>query len=88
MKSDKRNFHVPLPPALYEELRAEAHRQERPATNVVREAIAVYLRQQASDERHRRIAAYAEAVAGSEADLDEALEEAAAEELVREDEDT
>jgi len=82
----KRNFHVPLSPALYEDLRDEARRQNRPATGVVREAITVYLRQQAGDEKHRRISAYAARQAGSEADLDEALEGAAIEHLRNPDE--
>ena len=87
-KQEKRNLHVPLPPALYEDLRAEARGQGRPATSMVREAITVYLRQQAADERHRKIAPYAAAVAGSEDDLDEALEDAAIEHLATGEDDT
>lgn len=80
-KTGQHNFHVPLPADLYQDLKEASERLERPATMIAREAVAAWL------EDHRRqvladeMAAYAAAVAGTDADLDEALEQAAIQQL-------
>ena len=76
-----RNLHVPLPGSLHDRLRAVATRSKRPATSLAREAIEAWV-----DERERQavdeaIATYATEMAGSAADLDEDLEQAAIEHL-------
>ncbi len=79
-----KNFHLPLPDRTYEELSAEAKRTRRPATAMAREAIGLWLRARRKTARHRAIAAYAERFAGTELDLNPALEQAAVEMLLRE----
>ena len=77
-----RNLHVPLPEPLYRRLRTEAERFRRPATELAREAIDHWLTQGRKAAIHEAIASYAAACAGSHADLDPALEEAAVEHLL------
>ena len=79
--ASRRNLHVPLDEALYRRLRNEAVRTGRPATELARNAIEAALRERQRFLLHESIAAYAEAVAGTEADLDPALERAGAEHL-------
>jgi predicted transcriptional regulator len=71
-----RNFHVPLSPKTYEQLREEASREQRPATELARSAIEHWLalRQKAAIDEEVR--AYAERWGGTEVDLDPALEAA------------
>jgi hypothetical protein len=71
-----RNFHLPLPEDLYAELKEEAERRGRPATVVARGALKAWLRQVRRMEISEEIATYAAEHAGTEADLDEALEQA------------
>ncbi len=71
-----RTFHLPLPPPLHDELRAEAQAASRPATEIVREALERWLAQRRRERLAEEIRAYAEAVGGSVQDLDPALEEA------------
>jgi hypothetical protein len=71
-----RNFHVPLPEALYDRLQREAARAGRPATDLARVAIAEALAQRRRRVLHDAIRAYATAHAGGERDLDTALEQA------------
>ena len=78
-----RNFHVPLPELTYEALRKQAERAHVPATTLAREAIDAWLREQSRKARHNAIAAYAAEVAGTDLDLDTALESAAVEHLVK-----
>jgi plasmid stability protein len=78
-----KNFHLPLPEEIHDGLRAEAGRQGKPSTAVAREAIAIYLREMAREERHRGIAEFAGDAAGSDLDLDEALERVSNERLER-----
>ena len=78
-----RNFHLPLPDELYEDLKSEAKRRGRPATAVARHAIKAWLRQRRRSELYEAIAAYARSRGGSEADLDTALEGAGIESLLR-----
>ncbi len=74
-----KNLHVPLPDDLNEELRTEAERSGRPATEIARDAIRQFLRQCQRQALHEEIAAYARSVAGTPADLDPALEDSALE---------
>ena len=83
MKIEPRNFHLPLEPVLYDQLRRVAEGEGRAATSVAREAIEVYLAAKEKDRITREIEAYARAEAGTEADLSEGLEKAAVEELRR-----
>lgn len=71
-----RNFHLPLPGKLYEDLKREALRRGRPATAVARTAIEQWLRRVRRMELSEAIATYAAEHAGTPADLDEAWEEA------------
>lgn len=82
-----RNFHVPLPDDLYLRLRGEAKRSGRPATDLARQAIQTMLRRREKLALHEALATYAARQAGGPADLDPALERAAVDELL-DDEDT
>ncbi len=77
-----KNFHLPLPDETYRHLRAEADRAQVPATVLARDVIDEWLRHQVRRARHDAIAAYASAMAGSDFDLDPALESAGIEHLV------
>src|SRR5262249_21235203 len=76
-----RNFHLPLPEDLHEALARAAHERGRPATEVARAAIREWLAARRREAVSGEIATYARAVAGSAADLDEALERSAVEHL-------
>ena len=78
-----KNFHLPLPEPVYAQLRAEAERVKVPATTLAREAIDVWLRDQARRARHDAIAAYAARMAGTKFDLDPELEQAGVEHLLK-----
>lgn len=80
-KSALRNFHVPLPDALYDALRGEAARVGRPATDLAREAIAGHLHAQRRADVDRAVTEYARAHAGSKHDLDPELEASTVEHL-------
>jgi predicted transcriptional regulator len=75
----RRNFHVPLPDDLYRALQAEAAHAHRPANAVARDAIAQWVEQRRQERLDQEMRAYAEAVAGTSADLDPALESASLE---------
>lgn len=77
-----KNLHVPLPPSLYERLRAEAQRSGHPATVLARKAIDRWLDASRRAATHAEIARYAAERAGTAADLDPGLEAAAIEQLV------
>lgn len=77
-----KNFHLPLPDQTYRQLKVEADRAHLPATVLAREAIDVWLRQQARKARHEAIAAYAAEMAGTALDLDTSLEAAGIEHLL------
>lgn len=79
-----RNFHLPLPEDLYRRLRREAAAARQPATVVARQAIEAWLRQRRRAAVYEEIRAYAEAMAGTGADLDPALEAASLEHLAAE----
>jgi hypothetical protein len=78
-----KNFHLPLPEQIYDELRAEAKRAQQPATTVAREAISGWLRARRKVARRKAVMEYAAGVAGTSVDLDPSLESAAIEELLK-----
>jgi hypothetical protein len=78
-----KNFHLPLPEATYDELRAEAERAQIPATTIARQAISDWLRAKKKAARRKAVMEYAAEMAGTRFDLDPGLESAAIEELVR-----
>ena len=82
MKMQLHNMHIPLPAALHTRLRAEAKRSKQPATVLAREAIETWLIEREKAQLHQAITDYAQEVAGSSADLDSDLEEAAIEHLL------
>lgn len=75
------NFHLPLPADVYEGLRDAARRLSVPATQLARQAVEEWVRQQRVNAVHEELASYAQAYAGTTADLDEPLEGAAIEHL-------
>ncbi|MBW2284581.1 MAG: hypothetical protein JRF65_08280 [Deltaproteobacteria bacterium] len=79
-----RNFHVPLPHDLYDQLRSEAERSNTPATVLVRRAITFWLQQRKKAALHHAIAEYAAEYAGTEDDLDADLENASTARLLSE----
>ena len=70
------NFHVPLPPKLYQRLRRHAARSKQPATTLARDAIDWWLHAQEKAALHQAIAEYAAKYAGTALDLDKELEAA------------
>ncbi len=82
-----RNFHVPLSEELYKQLRAEAERSQQSATALARYAIAWWLQQRQKAALDESIRAYAAQGAGTPADVDQALEAAAVDHLLDEEED-
>jgi predicted DNA-binding protein len=77
------NLHVPLPGPVHDRLRAEATRSGRPATTLAREAIESWIAERERHALHREIVDYANEMARTTADLDEDLEKAGIEHLVR-----
>ncbi|MGH2388895.1 MAG: hypothetical protein ACRDIE_11900 [Chloroflexota bacterium] len=75
-KEALRNFHVPLPESLYEDLKAEAAAGSRSANALAREAIAHWLDVQRQARVHQEVLEYATAMAGTDHDLDITLEAA------------
>jgi predicted DNA-binding protein len=84
MRKKPRNFHVPLPEDLYGRLKDESLRRDVPATQMVREAIEVWLDEAEREVLRRDISDYAREMAGTQADLDEELQEAGLEHLADE----
>ena len=78
-----RNFHLPLPEAVYRRLREEADRLRVPATALAREAVEARLEELHRGKLHSELAQYAKQHAGSAADLDNQLEAAGVETLKR-----
>lgn len=76
---DGKNLHVPLSGELHGALRDTAARLGRPATAIAREGIERYLRELRKQAVDAALEAWANEVAGSEMDLDPALESAATE---------
>lgn len=77
----RKNFHVPLPEQTYDALRREADALGIPATMVVREAVEGWLEERKAKLLRDEIAAYANEVAGTSADLDTDVAAAAEDEL-------
>lgn len=71
-----KNFHLPLPPALYAGLRDASVRLGAPATELAREAIDVWLKEEKRRHVRAEVAAFAETHAGTALDLDLAWEAA------------
>jgi hypothetical protein len=69
-----KNFHLPLPDHVYEELKTEAQRSRIPATSMARYAIQTWLAARKKAARKQAIAAYASEMGGTEFDLDPKLE--------------
>lgn len=76
------NFHVPLPVDLYRRLRVEAARSGVPATELARDAIRDALKHRQREALNAAIESYARAAAGTDQDLDEALEAAGIDKLL------
>ncbi len=77
-----KNFHLPLPDEVYEDLKMEAERSRIPATSMARQAIQTWLTARKKATRDRAIKAYAAKMAGTGLDLDRALERATLEVLL------
>jgi hypothetical protein len=80
--SAMKNFHLPLPEDLFAELRTEAERSQIPTTTLARQALEQWLKDKRRADLRQAIESYAVEMAGSEFDLDEALEDAAVESLL------
>jgi hypothetical protein len=83
MKPATKNFHLPLPEAFHDELRSAAREAGQPATRFAQELMRTGLDEWLRARRRQQIAAYARQVAGSEDDLDPALEQAGIDSLVK-----
>lgn len=77
-------FHLPLPDHLHRALRAEAASADRPATELVRQALEQWLVARRRERLAEEIRAYAEDAAGSATDLDLDLEQAGIDTLLAE----
>jgi predicted transcriptional regulator len=75
-KEGLRDFHVPLPEQLYQDLKSEAERTRRSANAVAREAISQWLDARRQARLDQEVLTYAVAMAGTAADLDPELEAA------------
>ena len=73
-----KNFHLPLPPALYADLRAAAEQAGTPATEVAREAIQSWLKEARRRKVREELRDFARAYAGTEWDLNPAAAAAGA----------
>lgn len=71
-----RNFHVPLPESLHQDLKHYATQTSRPATELAREAISLFLKAERRKQRAQAIAEFAQQHADTALDLDEDLEQA------------
>ena len=83
----KKNLHVPLPTEVHQELKAQAQRVGEPATVLARRAIEDRVRALKREQIADEITAYADAMAGTEFDLDPALEAAGMEVWASEDDE-
>lgn len=76
------NFHVPLPSDIYQQIKIEAKKNNKTATELVRLAIRSWLKQRKKATLFKAISEYASQNATSSFDLDESLEKEAVEYLV------
>lgn len=74
--AEKKNLHVPLPIDLHSRLKEESQRLGAPATELAREAIEEWLKRRKREQVAEELRAYADAMAGTGADLDPDLEAA------------
>jgi len=81
-RKKQRHIHLLMKEDLYENLRTEAKRAGVPATAVAREAISEYLTKKKREALENAITEYAEKHAGTDVDLDPALEAASVEFLL------
>lgn len=79
----KKNLHVPLLPELHGALKRQSEQMSVPTTALAREAIEEWLERRRRAEIAEQLREYAEMVAGTQDDLDEALAAAGEEELLR-----
>jgi hypothetical protein len=84
MRSSTRNFRLPLPEALHDELRCAARDADQPVTRFAQELLRAGLDPWRRTRRRQQIAAYARQVAGTAEDLDPELERAGIESLIDE----
>ncbi len=82
-----KKLNLPMPLDLHEALFAESRSLGIPATRIVRSALETWLAKRRRARLEEEIYRYATAHAGTEADLDPELEQAATEELLRLDDD-
>lgn len=73
-KSSKKNLHVTLSSELDAELKDQARRLGTPATVIAREAIEEWVVRKRRERLAEEIRCYANAVAGTQEDLDESFE--------------
>jgi hypothetical protein len=83
MTSATKNFHLPLPEELHDELRLAAREVDQPATRFAQELMRAGLDDWRRARRRQQIAAYARQMAGSSEDLDPELERAGIQSLVK-----
>jgi hypothetical protein len=83
MASAKKNFHIPLPTPLYNELQSSARDMGQPATRFAQELMRAGLEEWHRARRRQQIAGYARQVAGTTDDLDPALERSGLEVLAQ-----
>jgi len=76
MASATRNFHLPLPEDLYDELRSAAREAAQPATRFAQQLMRAGLEDWRRARRRLEVAVYARQIAGSTEDLDPELEHA------------
>lgn len=74
--ASNRNFHLPLPADLYDELRAEAERRGEAATTLARVALAEWLEARRRLVVAEAVTTYATTLAGTTDDLDPEVEAA------------
>ena len=72
----KKNIHIPLSVELHQDLKEQAERLDTPATALARTAVEEWVRRQKRAQIADEIRAYADEMAGTEADLDRDLEAA------------
>ena len=79
--SNTKSMHIPLPTQWHEKLTQLAKENKTSATELVRNAIAQFLKEQERKNVHSAIVSFAQEYAGTEFDLDYELEEASLESL-------
>jgi hypothetical protein len=83
MASATKNFHLPMPEELYDELRSAAREVDQPATRFAQALMRAGLDDWRRTRRRLAVAAYARQVAGSTEDLDPELERAGIQALTK-----